>query len=78
MSISPAYVEGERICLNFYSLCFWGVAAHDNQFETKENYLNKGEKLSHNRTVVKLNAGSTNTCVIRQIDRQNDSIFITT
>ena len=78
MSLSPTKVEVERICFNFYSPLFWGVAVYDNQFETKENYLNKGEKLRYSRSVVKLNAGSTETCVIRQIDRQNDSIFITT
>lgn len=78
MSLSPTNVEVEGICFNFYSPLFLGVAVYDNQFETKENYLTKGEKLSHNRSVVKLNAGSTDTCVIRQIDRQNDSIFFTT
>lgn len=65
--------------MNEYKSYLSGVAVYDNQFETKENYLNKGEKLSHNRSIVKLNANSTDTCVIRKIsDRQNDSIFITT
>lgn len=52
MSLSPTKVEVERICFNFYSPLFLGVAVYDNQFETKENYLNKGEKLSHSRSLL--------------------------
>lgn len=56
------------------------MAVYDNQFETKENYLNKGEKLSHNRSVVKLNTGSTDRPDgqtdgrARRMDRQTDKL----
>lgn len=36
MSLSPTNMEVERICFNFYSPLFLGVAVYDNQFETKE------------------------------------------